>query len=133
MSGAADLMSTARPSMAVLKPELIKKGVKPGIDGYGSDKIIGLYAAGLSNHQRHPRPFEEVLRAERGLADLVSRAQMAVLAEVSETWQNRALEPMYSIVFPLIALRVKIRDCGKPSGSRKQSRTVALGSLLEAR
>jgi len=41
-------------------------------------------------------------------ADLVSRVTDAVLEEVSD-WQNRALEPMYPIVF-LDALRVKIRD-----------------------
>ncbi|MFT6103968.1 MAG: transposase-like protein [Paracoccaceae bacterium] len=41
-------------------------------------------------------------------ADLVSRVTDAVLAEVSD-WQNRALEPMYPIIF-LDALRVKIRD-----------------------
>ena len=40
--------------------------------------------------------------------DLISRVTDAVLAEVSD-WQNRALEPMYPIVF-LDALRVKMRD-----------------------
>ena len=39
---------------------------------------------------------------------VISRVTDAVLDEVSD-WQNRALEPMYPIVF-LDALRVKIRD-----------------------
>lgn len=38
----------------------------------------------------------------------ISRVTDAVLEEVSD-WQNRALEPMYPIIF-LVALRVKIRD-----------------------
>jgi transposase-like protein len=38
----------------------------------------------------------------------ISRVTDAVLDEVSD-WQNRALEPMYPIVF-LDALHVKIRD-----------------------
>jgi transposase-like protein len=42
-----------------------------------------------------------------GSVDLISRVTDAVLAEVSD-WQNRALEPMYPIVF-LDTLRVKVR------------------------
>ena len=41
-------------------------------------------------------------------ADLISRVTDAVLEEVSD-WQNRALEPIYPIVFR-DALRVKTRD-----------------------
>ena len=86
------------------EPELIKKG-QTRIDGM-DDKIIGLYAAGLSI--RDIRAHLEEVYGLKVSADLVSRVTDAVLEEVSD-WQNRALEPMYPIVF-LDALRVKIRD-----------------------
>jgi len=66
----------------------------------------GLYAAGLST--RDIRAHLEEVYGLKVSADLVSRVTDAVLEEVSD-WQNRALEPMYPIVF-LDALRVKIRD-----------------------
>ena len=86
------------------EPELIKKG-QTRIDGM-DDKIIGLYAAGLST--RDIRAHLEEVYGLKVSADLVSRVTDAVLEEVSDC-QNRALEPMYPIVF-LDALRVKIRD-----------------------
>ena len=86
------------------EPELIKKG-QTRIDGM-DDKIIGLYAAGLST--RDIRTHLEEIYGLKVSADLVSRVTDAVMEEVSD-WQNRALEPMYPIVF-LDALRVKIRD-----------------------
>lgn len=70
------------------------------------DKIIGLYAARLST--RDIRAHLEDVYGLKVSADLISRVTDAVLEEVSD-WQNRALEPMYPIVF-LDALRVKIRD-----------------------
>lgn len=70
------------------------------------DKIIGLYAAGLLT--RDIRADLEEVYGLKVSADLVSRVTDAVLEEVSD-WQNRALEPIYPIVF-LDALRVKIRD-----------------------
>ena len=86
------------------KPELVKKG-QTRIDGM-DDKIIGLYAAGLSTHDI--RAHLEEVYGLRVSADLISRVTDAVLDEVSD-WQNRALERLYPIVF-LDALRVKIRD-----------------------
>ena len=86
------------------EPELIKKG-QTRIDGM-DDKIIGLYAAGLSTRNICAH-LEEVCGLKVS-ADLISRVTDAVLEEVSD-WQNRALEPMYPVVF-LDALRVKIRD-----------------------
>ena len=98
------------------EPELIKKG-QTRIDGM-DDKIIGLYAVGLST--RDIRAHLEEVYGLKVSADLISRVTDAVLEEVSD-WQNRALEPMYPIVF-LDALRVKIRDapsracCTYPAG-----------------
>lgn len=68
-------------------------------------KIIGLCAAGLST--RDIRAHLEEVYGLKVSADLVSRVTDSVLAEVSD-WQNRALEPIYPIVF-LDVLRVKIR------------------------
>jgi putative transposase len=97
-------VSTAGQWIGSFEPELIKKG-QTRIDGM-DDKIIGLYAAGLST--RDIRAHLEEMYGLKVSADLISRVTDAVLEEVSD-WQNRALEPMYPIVF-LDALRVKIRD-----------------------
>jgi transposase-like protein len=75
------------------------------IDGI-EDKIIGLYAAGLSVRDIQA-PLEE-LYGLRVSPDLISRVTDAVLDEVRE-WQHRALDRMYPIVI-FDALRVKIRD-----------------------
>ena len=102
------------------EPELIKKG-QTRIDGM-DDKIIGLYAAGLST--RDIRAHLEEVYGLKVSADLISRVTDAVLEEVSD-WQNRALEPMYPIVF-LDALRVKNPRRRKPPG-QKQGRLCGFG------
>ena len=63
------------------EPELIKKG-QTRIDGM-DDKIIGLYAAGLST--RDIRAHLEEVYGLKVSADLVSRVTDAVLEEVSDT------------------------------------------------
>jgi putative transposase len=70
------------------------------------DKIIGLYAAGLT--VRDIRSHLEDVYGLQVSPDLISRVTDAVLDEVRE-WQSRALERMYPIVI-FDALRVKIRD-----------------------
>ena len=106
------------------EPELIQKG-QTRIDGM-DDKIIGLYAAGLST--RDIRAHLEEVYGLRVSADLISRVTDAVLEEVSD-WQNRALEPVYPIVF-LDALRVKIRDAESRQVKNKAV-YVALGVTPE--
>ena len=106
------------------EPELIRKG-QTRIDGM-DDKIIGLYAAGLST--RDIRTHLEEVYGLKVSADLISRVTDAVLEEVSD-WQNRALEPMYPIVF-LDALRVKIRDAESRQVKNKAV-YVALGVTPE--
>jgi len=106
------------------EPELIQKG-QTRIDGM-DDKIIGLYAAGLST--RDIRAHLEEVYGLKVSADLVSRVTDAVLEEVSD-WQNRALEPVYPIVF-LDALRVKIRDAESRQVKNKAV-YVALGVTAE--
>ena len=106
------------------EPELIRKG-QTRIDGM-DDKILGLYAAGLST--RDIRAHLEEVYGLKVSADLISRVTDAVLEEVSD-WQNRALEPMYPIVF-LDALRVKIRDAESRQVKNKAA-YVALGVTTE--
>jgi len=102
------------------EPELVKKG-QTRIDGM-DDKIIGLYAAGLT--VRDIRVHLEDLYGLKVSADLISRVTDAVLDEVRE-WQSRALDPMYPIVM-FDALRVKIRDADSRTVKNKAV-YVALG------
>jgi putative transposase len=92
------------------EPELIRKG-QTRIDGM-DDKIIGLYAAGLST--RDIRAHLEEVYGLKVSADLISRVTDAVLEEVSD-WQNRALEPMYPIIFLTLS--------GSKSATRKAVRS----------
>ncbi|WP_128253373.1 IS256 family transposase [Falsirhodobacter deserti] len=97
-------LSVPRDRDGSFEPELVKKG-QTRIDGV-DDKIIGLYAAGLS--VRDIQSHLEDLYGLRVSPDLISRVTDAVLDEVRE-WQHRALDRMYPIVI-FDALRVKIRD-----------------------
>ena len=102
------------------EPELVKKG-QTRIDGM-DDKIIGVYAAGLT-----VRDIQSHLLDLYGLKvspDLISRVTDAVLDEVRD-WQSRALDRMYPIVI-FDALRVKIRDADSRSVKNKAV-YVALG------
>ena len=102
------------------EPELVKKG-QTRIDGM-DDKIIGLYAAGLT-----VRDIQAHLLDLYGLKvspDLISRVTDAVLDEVRE-WQSRALDRMYPIVI-FDALRVKIRDADSRTVKNKAV-YIALG------
>ena len=97
-------ISVPRDRDGSFEPELVKKG-QTRIDGM-DDKIIGLYAAGLS--VRDIRSHLEDVYGLQVSPDLISRVTDAVLGEVKE-WQGRGLEQLYPIVI-FDALRVKIRD-----------------------
>lgn len=97
-------ISVPRDRDGSFEPELIKKG-QTRIDGM-DDKIIGLYAAGLT--VRDIRAHLEDVYGLKVSADLISRVTDAVLDEVRE-WQSRGLDRMYPIII-FDALRVKIRD-----------------------
>ena len=86
-------ISVPRDREGSFEPELIKKG-QTRIDGM-DDKIIGLYAAGLT--VRDIRAHLEDVYGLQVSPDLISRVTDAVLDEVRE-WQSRALEGMYPIV-----------------------------------
>ena len=102
------------------EPELVKKG-QTRIDGM-DDKIIGLYAAGLT--VRDIRAHLEEVYGLKVSPDLIGRVTDAVLDEVRE-WQSRALDRMYPIVI-FDALRVRIRDADSRMVQNKAVH-VALG------
>lgn len=106
------------------EPELVKKG-QTRIDGM-DDKIIGLYAAGLT--VRDIRAHLEDVYGLKVSPDLISRVTDGVLDEVRE-WQSRALDRLYPIVI-FDALRVKIRDAD--SRSRRSLSLLIRGSALRA-
>ena len=118
------LLSVPRDRAGSFEPELVKKG-QTRIDGV-DDKIIGLYAAGLS--VRDIQAHLEELYGLRVSPDLISRVTDAVLDEVRE-WQNRALDRMYPIVI-FDALRVKIRDADSRMVKNKAV-YIALGVTRE--
>jgi len=88
------------------EPQLIGKHERrfTGFD----DKILALYARGMT--VREIQAFLAEMYAIDVSADFISTVTDAVHAEVT-AWQQRALEPMYPVVF-FDALRVKIRDEG---------------------
>ncbi|MDZ7905829.1 MAG: transposase [Cypionkella sp.] len=103
-------ISVPRDRDGSFEPELVKKGQTRtcGMD----DKIIGLYAAGLT--VRDIRAHLEDIYGLQVSPDLISRVTDAVLDEVRE-WQSRALERMCPIVI-FDALRVKNPRRGQPNG-----------------
>jgi len=117
-------LSVPRDREGSFEPELVKKG-QTRIDGV-DDKIIGLYAAGLS--VRDIQAHLEDLYGLRVSPDLISRVTDAVLDEVRE-WQHRALDRMYPIVI-FDALRVKIRDADSRMVKNKAV-YIALGVTRE--
>ena len=106
------------------EPGLVRKG-QTRIDGI-DDKIVGLYAAGLS--VRDIQAHLEELYGLRVSPDLISRVTDAVLEEVRD-WQHRALDRMYPIVI-FDALRVKIRDADSRM-VRNKAVYIALGVTRE--
>jgi putative transposase len=117
-------ISVPRDRDGSFEPELVKKG-QTRIDGI-DDKIIGLYAHGLS--VRDIQAHLEDLYGLKVSPDLISRVTDAVLDEVRE-WQTRALDRMYPIVI-FDALRVKIRDADSRTVKNKAV-YVALGVTRE--
>src|SRR5690349_13821252 len=95
-----------RDREGTFEPQLIPKHARR-FDGF-DDTILALYARGLT--VREIRAFLAERYVVDVSADFISTVTEAVQAEVT-VWQQRALEPMYPVVF-FDALRVKIRDEG---------------------
>ena len=89
------------------EPIIVKKG-QTRLDGF-DDKILSLYARGMST-----RDIQGQLQDLYGVevsAGLISNVTDAVEHD-RQIWQNRALEPLYPIVY-LDALVVKVRQDGR--------------------
>lgn len=111
-------LKVPRDRQASFDPQLIGRYQRrfPDFD----DKIISMYARGLSN-----REIVGYLKEIYGLdvsPDLISVVTDAVLEEIA-AWQARPLEPVYPVIF-FDAIRVKIRDEGTV---RNKAVHVALG------
>ena len=99
-------LAIPRDRAGTFEPALIPKHARrfTGFD----DKILALYARGMT--VREIQAFLAEMYAVEVSPDLISTVTDAVHAEVT-AWQQRALEPMYPVVF-FDALRVKMRDEG---------------------
>jgi putative transposase len=99
-------LAMPRDRAGTFEPQLIPKHARrfTGFD----DKVLALYARGMT--VREIQAFLAEMYAVEVSPDLISTVTDAVHAEVS-AWQQRALEPMYPVVF-FDALRVKMRDEG---------------------
>lgn len=89
------------------EPLIVKKG-QTRFDGF-DDKILSLYARGMSTRDIQAQ-LQELYGVEVS-AGLISTVTDAVEHE-RKIWQNRALEPLYPIVY-LDALVVKVRQDGR--------------------
>jgi transposase-like protein len=99
-------IATPRDRSGTFTPKAIGKR-QTSVDGF-ADKIISLYARGMTT-----REIEDHLQEMYGIEvspAFVSRVTERVLEEVTE-WQNRALEPLYPVVY-MDGLRVTVRDEG---------------------
>jgi putative transposase len=113
-------LAIPRDRAGQFEPQLIGKHERrfAGFD----DKIISLYARGMTVREVQAHLLE-MYQVEVS-PQLISEVTDAVLAEVAE-WQNRALEPLYPVVF-FDCLFVKIRD---DAVVRNKAVYLALGIL----
>ena len=97
-------LQTPRDRNGVFEPQLIKKGQSriTGMD----DQILCLYAKGMSTRDI-VASFQEMYEADIS-AGLVSQVTNSVIEKVIE-WQNRPLDPVYSIVY-MDCIVLKIRQ-----------------------
>ena len=103
--GAIDL-DVPRDRAGTFEPQLVRKGQRRlgGIDKI----VIGLYAHGMTVRDIRDH-LAEIYDVDVS-PDLISKITDSVLEEVKE-WQQRALEPVYPVVF-LDAIICKVRDNG---------------------
>ncbi|MBD1870687.1 IS256 family transposase, partial [Cyanobacteria bacterium FACHB-471] len=114
-------ISVPRDRNSEFEPIIVKKG-QSRFDGF-DDKILSLYARGMS-----VRDIQAQLQDLYGVevsAGLISNVTDAVEQE-RKLWQNRALDPVYPIVY-FDALVVKVRQDG---GVTNKAIHLALGVNL---
>jgi len=115
-------LATPRDRKGTFEPQLIPKGQTrlTALD----DQILCLYAKGMTTREI-VATFEEMYGADIS-AGLVSQVTNSVKERIVE-WQNRALDPIYPIVY-LDCLVVKVRQSKKII---KKAIYLALGVNLE--
>jgi putative transposase len=104
------------------EPQIVPKGRRrlPGFD----DKVIALYARGMTTREIQSGLLE-IYGTEVSPA-LITAVTDSVLEDV-KAWQNRALDPLYPIVY-LDAIHLKIRVDGQV---KSQAVYLALGINVE--
>jgi putative transposase len=117
-------IETPRDRNSNFEPQLVKKH-QTRFDGF-DDKILSLYARGMTTREIQGH-LQEMYGVEVS-PTLVSEVTDAVVEEV-KAWQNRALEPLYAIVY-LDALYVKMRHEGRVEN---RAVYVAIGVDIEGR
>jgi putative transposase len=118
------VVQVPRDRNATFEPQIVRKHQRrfAGFD----DKIVSMYARGMSTREIQGH-LEEIYGVEVSPA-LISEVTDAVVEEL-KGWQNRALEPLYPIIF-MDALYVKIRHEGRVEN---RAVYVAMGINLEGR
>ena len=96
-------LETPRDREGSFEPQIVKK--RQTSLGHFSDKIVSLYARGMTTREIQAH-LEEIYQVEIS-AQFVSRATEKLQEQATE-WQNRPLEAFYPVVF-VDGLRVPIR------------------------
>lgn len=117
-------IETPRDRNSSFEPQILKKH-QTRFDGF-DDKILSLYSRGMTTREIQGH-LQEMYGVEVS-PTLVSEVTDAVMEEV-KAWQNRALEPLYAIVY-LDALYVKMRYEGRVEN---RAVYVAIGVDIEGR
>jgi putative transposase len=120
-------IETPRDRDGSFDPQIIKK--RQTSIGNFSDKIVSLYARGMST-----REIEEHLREMYGIevsAQFISRATDRMQGEVIE-WQNRPLDPVYPVVY-VDGLHVSVRSGNNAGSVVKKCVYVVLGVSCSGR
>ena len=117
-------VETPRDRNSSFEPQILKKH-QTRFDGF-DDKILSMYARGMTTREIQGH-LQEMYGVEIS-PTLISEVTDAVMEEV-KGWQNRALEPLYGIVY-LDALYVKMRHEGRVEN---RAVYVALGVDMEGR
>lgn len=111
-----------RDRNSTFEPKIVPKG-QTRFKGF-DDKILSMYARGMTVREIQAH-LEEMYQVEVS-PSLISSVTEAVIDEV-KTWQNRQLEPIYTVVY-LDALHVKVRD-----GGHVQSKAIYLALGINLR
>src|SRR3984957_386146 len=117
-------VETPRDRNSSFEPQILKKHQRRW-DGFDA-KILSMFARGMGT-RKIQGPLQDMYGGEVSPA-LISEVTYAVMEEV-KAWQNRALEPLYGIVY-LDALYVKMRHEGRVEN---RAVYVALGVDIEGR